>query len=407
MVYVLNKYSEPLMPTERHYKIRKLLNAKQAVVINLNPFVVKLLYDTGNQKQSVTLGVDAGSKTIGLSASTERKELFAAECHLRQNVKELIAVRKSMRKTRRGVKTRYRKPRFLNRRKPEGWLAPSVNQKINTHLRMIAKILAILPVSSIIVEVAQFDIQKIKNPEISGVEYQQGEQLNFWNIREYVLFRDGHTCQHCKGKSKDKVLNIHHIESRKTGSNRPDNLITLCKTCHGLFHKGVITLKITKSSDFRDAAFMNIIRGCFYSQLTSSYPDLKVSLTYGYLTKNTRIGLGLEKTHCSDAYCIANNLQAVRTDYVYDYKAFRRHKRQLHMMCFSKNHRRQSKTLLKHINGFTLYSKVKLPNNQTGFISGLRKTGHFTVKNRENKIVAEISAKKLKLLSHFNGFRVA
>ena len=107
---------------------------------------------------------------------------------------------------------------------------------------MVDDVCKILPVTKIVVETASFDIQKIKNPEISGKEYQQGPQLDFWNVCEYVLFRDGHTCRCCKGKSKDRILNVHHIESRKTGGNSPDNLVTLCETCHKKYHKGEITL---------------------------------------------------------------------------------------------------------------------------------------------------------------------
>ncbi len=122
--------------------------------------------------------------------------------------------------------------------------------------------LVILPVMKIIVETASFDIQKIKNPDISGEEYQQGEQLDSWNVREYVLFRDNHTCQCCKGKSKDKILNVHHIKSRKTGGNSPDNLTTLCETCHTKYHKGLIELpeSIKRGQAFNDAAFMGIMR---------------------------------------------------------------------------------------------------------------------------------------------------
>ena len=102
---------------------------------------------------------------------------------------------------------------------------------------------SILPISRIVIEVAQFDTQKINNPEISGKEYQEGNQLGFWNVREYVLARDGHKCQYCKGKSKSKILNVHHIESRKTGGDSPSNLITLCETCHKEYHKGNMDLK--------------------------------------------------------------------------------------------------------------------------------------------------------------------
>jgi N6-L-threonylcarbamoyladenine synthase len=95
----------------------------------------------------------------------------------------------------------------------------------------------ILPISKVIVETAAFDIQKIKKPNITGTEYQQGDQFDFWNTREYVLFRDNHECQHCNDKSGDKVLGVHHLESRKTGGDSPDNLITLCETCHTKYHQ--------------------------------------------------------------------------------------------------------------------------------------------------------------------------
>ena len=110
-------------------------------------------------------------------------------------------------------------------------------------------------------------MQKIKNPDIQGEEYQQGKQLGFWNVREYVLWRDGHACQHCHGKSKDHVLNVHHLESRKTGGDAPNNLITLCETCHKAFHRGKFELKIKRGKPLRDAAFMGIMRWAFYKRL--------------------------------------------------------------------------------------------------------------------------------------------
>ena len=142
-------------------------------------------------------------------------------------------------------KTRYRAPRFNNRlrTKRKGWLAPSVENRINAHLSRIEAVLRLLPVTKITVETASFDTQLLKNPDIAGKEYQEGEQLGFWNVREYVLFRDRHVCQHCYGRSKDPVLNVHHLESRRTGGDSPGNLITLCETCHKELHRGEITLK--------------------------------------------------------------------------------------------------------------------------------------------------------------------
>lgn len=213
MVYVLNINGQPIMPTERHGKVRRFLKEGKAKVIKRCPFTIQLLYETTNFTQSVALGVDAGSKHIGLSATTENNVLYEADVELRNDIVDLLATRRAVRSTRRNHKTRYRKARFNNRThsKKKGWLAPSIRQKIETHLTVIKKVYELLPISKIIVETANFDIQKIKNPNIQGEEYQQGEQLDFWNVREYVLFRDGHICQCCKGKSKDKVLNVHHI----------------------------------------------------------------------------------------------------------------------------------------------------------------------------------------------------
>jgi len=240
MVYVISADGTPLMPTNNHAKVRKLLKTGKAVVVQRIPFTIQLKYDTTKYTQPISLGVDAGSKHIGLSATTKDKVLYESDVELRNNIVELLSTRRECRRTRRNRKTRYRKPRFNNRKssKPDGWIAPSIRQKIETHLSVISDVHKILPIKRIVVEVASFDIQKIKNPEISGIEYQQGEQLNFWNVREYVLFRDGHTCQCCKGKSGCKILNVHHIESRKTGGNAPNDLITLCEYCHTKYHGG-------------------------------------------------------------------------------------------------------------------------------------------------------------------------
>ena len=232
MVYVLSKTGQPIMPTGNHAKVRLLLKSGKATVVKRTPFTIQL---TGTSKtfiQEVSLGVNAGSRHIGLSATTSKKVLYEADVKLRTDIVDNISTRRELRRSRRNRKTRYRQPRFDNRRRKDGWLAPSVRHKVDCHLTIVRKVHEILPVSKIVAEVASFDIQKIKNPDISGKEYQEGEQLGFWNVREYVLFRDGHECQCCHGKSKDKILNIHHIESRKVGGDAPNNLITLCETCH-------------------------------------------------------------------------------------------------------------------------------------------------------------------------------
>ena len=226
-VYVVNQDGKPLMPTKRFGKVRRLLRDGMAKVIHKNPFTIQLTYKTGDIVQEISLGVDSGSKIVGLSATTENQVLFEAEVELRNDIVVKLSTRREARRERRNRKTRYRSARFNNRRKNDKWLAPSIQHKIFTHLFVIDKVYSILPITKLVVETASFDIQKIKNPDIKSEEYRQGEQLGFWNVREYVLFRDGHVCQCCNGKSKDKILNVHHIESRKVRGNAPNKLITL------------------------------------------------------------------------------------------------------------------------------------------------------------------------------------
>lgn len=342
MVFVLSKDGHPLMPTERYGKVRRLLRDGLAVVAMRDPLTIRLTYDIEMPGvQPVDLGVDAGSGHIGLAAATEKKELFSAEVQTRQNIQNLISTRREARKTRRNRKTRYRKARFDNRRRPKGWLAPSVEQKIQTHLNLIDKVHRILPLTRTVIEVAQFDTQLLKNPDIQGTEYQQGEQLGFENTREYVLWRDNHECQCCHGKSKDPILCLHHIESRKTGGNSPDNLVTLCKTCHNAYHRGEIKLKLKRSSkSLRDAAIMTSMRWELYNRARLIFPD--VHLTYGYITKHTRITNELEKGHAVDARCISGHPGATPCPERWLMRQIANHSRSLHVMNMTKGGKRRS-----------------------------------------------------------------
>jgi hypothetical protein len=172
-VYVLNCHGKPLMPCQPR-KARLLLKASKAQVVKMVPFTIQLRYGSSGYKQEVSLGVDAGTRHIGVSATTEKAVLFEAEVQPRTDIQELLATRRQFRRARRSRKTRYRKRRFLNRRKPEGWLAPSVEHKVAVHLKTIRLIHQILPVSQTTIEAAQFDLQKLTNPEIEGKHYQEG-----------------------------------------------------------------------------------------------------------------------------------------------------------------------------------------------------------------------------------------
>ena len=386
------------MPTENHAKVRILLKNKKAKVIKRCPFTIQLTYDSTNYTQDITLGVDSGSKHIGLSATTRSKVLFESDVELRNDIVNLLSTRRQNRRTRRNRKTRYRKSRFDNRKRKNGWLVPSIQNKVDSHLTVIRKVHDILPITKVIVEVASFDIQKIKNPMISGTEYQQGEQLDFWNVREYVLFRDGHICQCCKGKSKDKILNVHHIESRKTGGNAPNNLITLCETCHTGYHKGTVKLPKTihRGMSFKDAAFMGIMRWAFYNKLKEIYPN--VNLTYGYITKNTRIKNSLPKEHYTDARCISGNPKAISSGTVYYQKKVRCHNRQIHKNTILKGGIRKRNQAPYNVMGFRLFDKVKW-KGQTCFIFGRRSTGRMDLRLLNGtKINASVGYKNLKII---------
>ena len=397
LVYVLNKDGLPLMPTHKLGKVRHLLKDGKAKIVKRNPFTIQLNYECGNYIQPITLGVDAGSKHIGLSATTEKKELYSSDVELRNDIVDLLSTRRQNRRTRRNH-LRYRPARFDNRKTEEGWLAPSIRQKIDSHLKVIEEVHKILPITNIIVEAASFDIQKIKNPDIEGVEYQQGEQLNSYNIREYVLFRDDHTCQCCKGKTKDKILNVHHIESRKTGGNAPNNLITLCKTCHDGYHKGMVQLPktIKRGMSFRDATFMGIMRWAFYNKLKEIYPN--VSLTYGYITKNNRIKYGLTKEHYNDAYCITGNFNAKPLDTFIYQKKVRCHNRQIHKANFLKGGRKKLNQASYLVHDFRLFDKVRYQDEDC-FIFGRRSSGYFDIRKLDGTIIhRSASYKKLELL---------
>jgi len=395
MVYVLNIQGHPIMPC-KEAKARKLLKNDLARVIKREPFTIQLVFECENQIQEIILGIDAGSKTIGLSATTEKLELYSAEVQLRNDIVDLLSTRRQNRRTRRN-RLRYRKPRFLNRvgSKNKGWLAPSIENKIQTHFSIVAKIHKVLPISKIIVEVASFDIQKIKNPDISGIEYQQGEQLNFWNVREYILFRDGHKC-HGKKDCKEKILNVHHIESRKIGGNSQDNLITLCENCHNDYHSGKLKLNLKRGQSFRDAAFMGIMRWSFYNRLKEIYSD--VNLTYGYITKNTRIENKLPKEHRIDALCITGNPLVKALDSYYYIKQVRKHNRQIHKANILKGGKKKLNQAPYLVKGFRLFDKVLFEGKEC-FVFGKRSNGYFDLRMLDGtKIHASASYKKLKLL---------
>ncbi|MGO9691143.1 MAG: RNA-guided endonuclease IscB [Syntrophobacteraceae bacterium] len=371
LVYVRNQHGKPLMPCHP-VKARMLLKQGKAKAIKRTPFTIQILYGSSGYRQPVTLGVDSGYVNIGLSSVTAKEEVYSANVMLRNDIVKLNSERRTYRKSRRNRKTWHRQPRFLNRKKPEGWLAPSIHHKLDSHIKLVDRVNSILPVSKVIVEVAAFDIQKIKNSDISGAGYQDGEQKGFLNVREYVLYRDGHRCRYCKGKSGDLKLEVHHAKSRQTGGDRPENLATLCKTCHGQATRGEIVLKIRPSKGFKAETFMSMVRWNIVGELRNR--GYNVEHTYGYLTKLGRKRLGLPKSHVNDAFVMANGTGQTRSLDMFVMHQVRKCNRKL----FKGIRSHIPNTAPREIFGFRRFDKVRFEGSE-GFIFGRRSTGYFDI----------------------------
>lgn len=414
----MNMRGDPLMPCTQK-KARILLKEGKAVIYKYDPFTIQLTYATGETKQDCHIGIDTGSKHIGMAITSENKVLFKGEIELRQDVKSNIDTKHIYRRSRRNRKTRYRQPRFLNRKRSDKWLPPSLQNRVDHTFHWIDTFCSLVSDPILHIEVGKFDTAKMINPEINGVDYQHGQTYGFFEERYFVFARDNYTCQ-CCGKSKDKILQTHHIIYRSNGgTDRVDNLITVCTDCHTSknHQKGGILYKWQeqhkKVKQYKEPPFMNAIR----KRIFARYPNAHT--TYGSETTPHRKELGLEKTHYNDAITISGitNIKEDPKEWLL-IKQFRKKKRSLHEAtarkgrkepnCFQK---RNSKNT-PFYRGFYLNDKVKVfGHEQIGYITGFTSGGAY-VKNVDgeyitipNKSYKQVSIKYLKLLSHNNNWQ--
>jgi len=306
VVYVLSPDRAPLMPCQPVIA-RLLLKEGKAKVVRRTPFTIKLYAQPEDTSmQPLTLGVDTGSSVIGSAVSDESGAvLYLSEVQVRNDIADTMKQRATARRNRRHRKTRYRAARWLNRQKSikQGRFSPTMRSKIDAHLREIRFVRSVLPITSIVLEAGTFDPHALKNPDVLQQKwlYQNGINYGFANTKAYVLTRDGYTCQQCKGKSKDKRLEVHHIVFRsQNGSDEETNLLTLCKNCHDGLHAGTVTLKRTgkKKGNLLHATQMNSIRIQLLKQVEAEE-------TWGFITKEHRLLAGLPKEHIFDATLIA------------------------------------------------------------------------------------------------------
>ena len=327
-VFVLDTTKKPLNPVHPG-QARRLLKQGKAAVFRRYPFTIifkeevtetskvstplNVSPEGSRRAKNITLKLDPGSQLTGIALVEENQVIWGAELqHRGQQIKDSLTSRRQIRRGRRGRKTRYRQPRFLNRKRPEGWLPPSLQHRVDTTLTWVKRLLRYCPINSLAVELVKFDLQKQENPEISGVEYQHGT-LYGWEVREYLLTKFNRTCQYCG--ATDKPFEVDHIHPRsKGGSNRVSNLTLACHDCNQAksnqdikdFLKGKSDLanRILKQAKtpLKDAAAVNTTRWRLFNSLKEL--ELPVETGSGGLTKFNRQRLKVPKSHFSDAACV-------------------------------------------------------------------------------------------------------
>ncbi|MEG4967163.1 RNA-guided endonuclease IscB [Microcoleus sp. B6-A1] len=311
-IFVLDTNKRPLTPCKPSIA-RKLLTANKAAVFRRFPFTILLKKVVTATVKSISLKLDPGSKTTGIALLEGEKVIFGAELtHRGQSIKASLDSRRALRRGRRSRHTRYRPARFLNRTRQKGWLAPSLQHRVETTLTWVNKLRRLASISLIVQELVRFDLQQLENPEISGIEYQQGE-LQGYEIREYLLAKWNRKCSYCD--TENVPLQVEHIYPKaKGGSNRISNLCLACEKCNQ--QKGTQDVKqfLAKKPDIlkqilaqakrplKDATAVNSTRWALFSQLKET--GLPVLTGSGGLTKFNRTRLQLPKTHWLDAACV-------------------------------------------------------------------------------------------------------
>lgn len=415
-VFVRNQRGKALMPCSNR-KARLLLKEGKAKIYQYNPFTIQLCYSTGETIQDCHIGIDTGAKHIGMAITSEDKVLFKGEVELRQDVKSALDTRRSYRRDRRNRKTRYRQARFLNRKRKEAWLPPSIENRINHTFKWIDTLMTLVPNPKLHIEVGKFDTAKMINPDIQGIDYQHGQTYGYYEVRYYVFARDNYTCQ-CCGKSKGKILQTHHIIYRSNGgTDRADNLITICTDCHTYenHQKGEILYRWQEehkqTKQYKEPPFMNILR----KRIFKNYP--KAIITYGSETTSKRKALKLEKTHYNDAIVISGitTIKENPNEWLL-VKQFRKKKRSLHEATARKGRKEPNRLQKRNAKntpcykGFYLNDKVKV-FNKIGYITGFTSGGAY-IKNAENEYLTlpnksykQVGLSKIRLVQHNNNWQ--
>ncbi|NVZ11067.1 HNH endonuclease [Allochromatium humboldtianum] len=430
-VFVLDRQKHPLMPcTEK--RARLLLERGRAVVVRLAPFTIRLKDRVGETRQPLRLKLDPGSRVTGLAlvresatrdpepGAVERLEhgLWFGELeHRGQAIREALEQRRHCRRARRARKTRYREPRFLNRTRRDGWLPPSLQHRIGTTVNWVERLQRLAPITALSQELVRFDTQAMQNPEISGVEYQQGE-LAGYEVREYLLEKWNRTCAYCG--ATHVPLEIEHIVPRaKGGSDRVSNLTLACRPCNE--HKGnrlieaflkgrpvlLKQIQAQAQAPLQDAAAVNATRWALLNALKTT--GLAVETGSGGRTKFNRTRLGIPKTHALDAACVGAVDQL--RDWNRPVLAIRATGRGAYRRTRTFNNGFPRAYLMRHkrVNGFQTgdWVRAEVPKGKKAGVHvgrvAIRRTGSFNVQT-PGGTVAGISHRYCRLLQRADGY---
>ena len=420
-IFVLDKNKRALDPCHPA-RANELLRKKKAYVYRRFPFTIKLKYEVNTPIISnIIVKVDPGSKYTGVTLLLYRngkyEVIYAIEIqHKSLEIKLGLEKRRIIRRSRRNRKTRYRKPRFNNRKMKEGWLPPSLESIINNIIIWVNRFNKWSNLDGISLENVKFDTQKLQNPEICGTEYQQGTLIGY-EIRDYLLNKWNHTCAYCG--IKDAPLEIDHIYPKsKGGSNRVSNLTIACHKCNQAKNNKNIEEFLKNKPDvlkkilfeckkpLSDAAKVNSIRNKLYKELEKF--NLPIELGSGGLTKFNRISQGYPKDHWIDSACVGKSGENVRLNpkmKVLIVKAMGRGNRQMCRVDKYGFPRSKPKTN-KSIHGFRTGDLVianilegKNKGKHIGYVS-IRSSGSFKVNNTDG-----INWKYCRKLQYSDGYR--
>lgn len=425
-VFVLSSTKKPLMPTNPA-RARKLLTAGRAAVYRLHPFTIILKDRADGDTQDVEVKVDPGSKTAGIALVGHFDQqgavvLFGANVnHRGQAIKNNLESRRSLRRARRGRKTRYRQARFLNRARKAGWLPPSVESRVNNTESVIARLATRCPITEASVELVKFDTQALVAPEISGAEYQQGE-LAGYEVREYLLEKWNRTCAYCG--AQNIPLQVEHIHPKATGgSNRVSNLTLACQPCNQKkgsqpiagFLKGkpdvLKRIQAQAKAPLKDAAVVNASRWALVDRLKVEWP---VSTGSGGRTKWNRTRQGYPKDHWIDAACVGESGERVVIREGFKPLTITAKGRGKHQVVRTDKFGfpRGKAGRIKRVHGFSTGDLVRLVQPSGKYagtyiarLAGIRATGMLDIKTTVGSITA--SWKNFTLIQRNDGFDYA